>query len=123
MILLTAQSQTAAGQMSVLGQPAVQEVLESLVCSEKTVPDPYSVLGLALGSEQAVKPSQSQSQSQSPPPVIANNLNMLSNTSSLNQLLGVLSRQPSKPQTTPTTTQYSPFRTKPQLFLTSVFSS
>ena len=104
MILLTAQSQTAAGQMSVLGQPAVQEVLESLVCSEKTVPDPYSVLGLALGSEQAVKPSQSQSQSQSPPPVIANNLNMLSNTSSLNQLLGLLSRQPSKPQTTAATT-------------------
>ena len=111
MILLTAQSQTAAGQMSVLAQPAVQEVLESLVCSDKTVQDPYSALGLALSEDQTVKTSQSQSHSHSPPPVIANNLNMLSNASSLNQLLGVLSRQPSQAQSTtspPTTTPTPP---------------
>ena len=87
MILLTAQSQAAAGEMSLLCQPEVQEVLESLVCSEKTVQDPYSALTRSLGAEQG--------HSHSPPPVIANNMNMLSNTSSLNQLLGVISCQPS----------------------------
>ena len=36
MILLTAQRQAAAGEMSLLAQPEVVQVLQSLVCSDNT---------------------------------------------------------------------------------------
>ena len=63
--------------------------LTSLTAGDTT--NPYSELmripslGLALGVAPDSVPAP---HSKSPPPVIANNLNLLSNTQSLNQLLG-----------------------------------
>ena len=97
MILLTAQRQQAAGEMSLLSQPEVVQVLQSLVCNDTAEnTNPYSELmripslGLALGVAPDSVPAP---HSKSPPPVIANNLNLLSNTQSLNQLLGMYHHQ------------------------------
>ena len=90
--------------------PQVQSVLQSLVCGETSFPtdsNPYSELtripslGVALG----VTPESGHSKS--PPPVIANNLNLLTNTQSLTQLLGVISSQSQSGNTTATTTSTS----------------
>ena len=105
MILLTAQRQSAAGESSLLSQPEVVNVLQSLVNSAEAANDPgvrntnpYSELlqipslGMALGVTPDTVPVP---HSKSPPPVIANNMNLLNNTQSLTQLLGVISSQPS----------------------------
>ena len=105
MILLTAQRQSAAGESSLLSQPEVVNVLQSLVNSAEAANDPgarntnpYSELlqipslGVALGVTPDTAPAP---HSKSPPPVIANNMNLLNNTQSLTQLLGVISSQPS----------------------------
>ena len=105
MILLTAQRQSAAGENSLLSQPEVVNVLQSLVNSAEAASDsgirnsnPYSELlqipslGVALGVAPDTIPSP---HSKSPPPVIANNMNLLTNTQSLTKLLGVISSQPS----------------------------
>ena len=105
MILLTAQRQSAAGENSLLSQPEVVNVLQSLVNSAEAANDPgvrnanpYSELlqipslGVALGVAPDTVPAP---HSKSPPPVIANNMNLLNNTQSLTKLLGVISSQPS----------------------------
>ena len=108
MILLTAQRQSAAGEMSLLSKPEVVQVLQSLVCSDNTqqpadTNNPYSELmripslGVALGVAPDTSPAPS---SKSPPPLIANNMNLLTNTQSLTQLLGVISSQPAAGETT-----------------------
>jgi len=125
MILLTAQRQAQAGEASLLHNPEVVNVLQSLVCQEQAeaVQDPYAQImnipgiTMALGQSQnglagsigvgngswtsqktaerqqthhTVTMGSSGPTSKSPPPIIANNLNLLSNTQSLNQLLGVI---------------------------------
>ena len=126
MILLTAERQAAAGEPSILHNPEVVAVLQSLVCQEegrREAADPYAQImnipgmTVALGSQQQIPqqqhfsaPQQSSSpptSSTSPPPIIANNLNLLSNTASLNQLLGVISKPPttSPPPPPPPTSQ------------------
>ena len=112
MILLTAQRQSASGEISLLSQPEVVNVLQSLVNNSEPASDPgvktnpYSELlqipslGMALGVAPDTVPAP---HSKSPPPVIANNMNLLTNTQSLTQLLGVISSKASstvdKPQT------------------------
>ena len=75
MILLTAQRQSAAGEMSLLSKPEVVQVLQSLVCSDNTqqpadTNNPYSELmripslGVALGVAPDTAPAPS---SKSPP--------------------------------------------------------
>jgi len=146
MILLTAQRQAQAGENSLLHNPEVVNVLQSLVCqaNEPAKPDmdPYaqimSIPGItvALGQPPTQVPSypttpaQSWQQQQiintkdrqaitattgdssptnpqgkSPPPIIANNLNLLSNAQSLNQLLGVISKPIQSPPPPPATSQ------------------
>jgi hypothetical protein len=154
MILLTAQRQAQAGENSLLHNPEVVNVLQSLVCqaNEPMKPDmdPYaeimSIPGItvALGqppTQQVPAPrpynpptsapswpqpqlisstkdrqvivtspntgssSPSNPQGKSPPPIIANNLNLLSNAQSLNQLLGVISKPIQSPPPPPPTSQ------------------
>jgi len=152
MILLTAQRQAQAGENSLLHNPEVVNVLQSLVCQAndplKQDMDPYaeimSIPGItvALGqpptqhvpaaqvpyssstsatswaqpaqlinstkerqvigsSPNPVSTSPTNPQGKSPPPIIANNLNLLSNTQSLNQLLGVISKPLQSPPPPP----------------------
>merc|ERR1719483_299166 len=155
MILLTAQRQAQTGENSLLHNPEVVNVLQSLVCQAndpmKTDMDPYaeimSIPGItvALGqpptqqvpvqlsypaptsaagwahqpqlisstkdrqvivtSPNSGSTSPSNPQGKSPPPIIANNLNLLSNAQSLNQLLGVISKPIQSPPPPPPTSQ------------------
>lgn len=155
MILLTAQRQAQSGENSLLHNPEVVNVLQSLVCQAndpmKPDMDPYaeimSIPGItvALGqppTQQVPAPisynvptsaagwakppqlvnstkerqvivtspnpgstSPSNPQGKSPPPIIANNLNLLSNAQSLNQLLGVISKPIQSPPPPPPISQ------------------
>jgi len=155
MILLTAQRQAQSGENSILHNPEVVNVLQSLVCQAndplKPDMDPYaeimSIPGItvALGQPpiqqvpaqisynvptssagwaqqaQLMNPTKekqvivnstspgtstpSNPQGKSPPPIIANNLNLLSNAQSLNQLLGVISKPIQSPPPPPPTSQ------------------
>ena len=109
MILLTAQQQAQAGGQSLLQNQEVVAVLQNLVCETAEAveaADPYAQimripdLQLALGQPMlAWQPEQQQQLDNSgylgtsPPPVIANNLNLLSNAQSLNELLGSITQQ------------------------------
>jgi len=155
MILLTAQRQAQAGENSLLHNPEVVNVLQSLVsqANDPMTPDsdPYAEImnipgiTVALGqpptqvtsypntsahtwqqpqiisntkdrqimtTQSAGDSNPTNPQGKSPPPIIANNLNLLSNAQSLNQLLGVISNPvqsaPPPPQTSQSKTSVSP---------------
>ena len=125
MILMAAQHQEQAenkdgGGSTLLHNQEVVEVLENLVCGSRNVQqqeeqvDPYAQLmripslQLVLGHN-ASSSSSSQNghsgtvaqrsiQTASPPPVIANNLNLLNNTQTLNEMLGSLKANSSRRQ-------------------------
>jgi hypothetical protein len=115
MILLAAQQQAQTGDQSLLQNQEVVAVLQNLVC-EAADPlqeaggavDPYAQimripdLQLALGQPmlawQPEQPLENRSYlPSSPPPVIANNLNLLSNAQSLNELLGSITQGTAAP--------------------------
>ena len=115
MILLTAHQQAQTGENCILQNQEVVNVLQTLVCEKEGLQlDPYAEimsipsLQVALGQGHPElswnlqpEPNYIQVQGRSPPPVIANNLNLLSNTQTLNELLGSLREQDLAPPPPP----------------------
>jgi len=122
MILMAAQHQADKEGACLLQNQEVVEVLQNLVCSRddegvaaasdqsSSPQDPYAQilklpgLQMVLG-EQSADSSQARSEcvsaTTSPPPIIANNLNLLSNTQTLNEMLGSLTKSNSQREVVP----------------------
>jgi len=112
MILMAAQHQADKEGACLLQNQEVVDVLQNLVCSRdeegggtadhcSPPQDPYAQLlklpglQMVLGEQQADSSqgrSDCVSTTTSPPPIIANNLNLLSNTQTLNEMLGSLTK-------------------------------
>lgn len=114
MILMAAQHQEEAekeGGSSLLQNQEVVEVLQNLVCGSRGQQqhendvDPYAQLlsipslQVVLGHHQPQPPNNySAVNGNSPPPAIVNNLNLLNNTQTLNEMLGSLKSRSSEGQ-------------------------
>ena len=113
MILLTAHQQAQSGENSILGNQEVVNVLQNLVCQEAEVRDPYAEmmsipsLQVALGQPEANPVPASTATTVPPPPLIANNLNLLTNTQTLTELLGSIQSDMSTPPPPPPPAQQS----------------